>query len=126
MRNGVRGYFRLIGNLMAKRGWTERDTSAYGFYNVRLKPSLRTGTPEADTTLIDSLGGEEADEEEESQTFLQRIFGGGKKPDTISIHDLKKIGDNKDSILSPEDRRRQRREERKRKRKENGGILGVF
>src|SRR5690606_27404505 len=40
LRSSLRGYFKLIGNLMAKRGWAERDTNAYGFYNVRLKESL--------------------------------------------------------------------------------------
>jgi hypothetical protein len=124
LRTGVRGYFRLIGNLMAKRGWAERDTNAYGFYNVRLKPSLRTAMPEPDTTVIDSLGADEP--EEDGPTLLERIFGGGKKPDTISIRDLEKQGEKKDSVLTPDDRRKQRREERRRKRKEGGGLFGVF
>src|SRR5690606_22016465 len=76
LRSGLRGYFKLIGNLMAKRGWTERDTNAYEFYNVRLKESLRRGTP-VDTVGIDSLLFEE--ETEEQQNLLERIFGKREK-----------------------------------------------
>ncbi len=124
LRTGVRGYFRLIGNLMARRGWAERDSNAYGFYTVRLKPSLRTAMPEPDTLVLDSLGGDES--EEDTRTLLERIFGGGKKPDTIHIRDLEKQSEKRDSLISPDDKRKQRREERRRRRKENGGLLGVF
>ncbi len=37
----VRGYFRIIGRIMARRGLTAPDSGAYGFYNVRLRPALR-------------------------------------------------------------------------------------
>jgi hypothetical protein len=37
----VRGYFRIIGKIMARRGLTQPDSGAYGFYNVRLQPALR-------------------------------------------------------------------------------------
>jgi len=126
LRSSLRGYFKLIGNLMAKRGWAERDTNAYGFYNVRLKESLRWGTP-ADTIGIDSLLFE--DETEEQQNLLQRIFGKReRRRDTIHINDLNKLRTNgtADTVKSPEEIRQEKREERRRKRKENGGFLGIF
>ncbi len=54
----VRGYFRIIGRLMAKRGLTsfegdESDsTGTYGFYDVRLRENLRRQAP---AYLTDSL-----------------------------------------------------------------------
>jgi hypothetical protein len=35
------GYYNLIGGLMAKRGYAINDSTNYGFYQVRLKESLR-------------------------------------------------------------------------------------
>lgn len=50
----VRGYFRIIGRIMARRGLTppegETDsTGTYGFYNVRLRPALRRQVEYADS-----------------------------------------------------------------------------
>ncbi len=62
LRYRLHGYFRLIGNLMAKRGWTQPDSSAYGFYNVRLKESLRQKIAPIDTAVADSLMQQDPDE----------------------------------------------------------------
>lgn len=53
----LHGYFNLIGRLMAKNGLTEPDTAAYGFYTVRVKPSLRPAPTEVETSnaAVDSL-----------------------------------------------------------------------
>ena len=50
----VRGYFRIIGRIMARRGLTppegETDsTGTYGFYDVRLRPALRRQVEYADS-----------------------------------------------------------------------------
>jgi hypothetical protein len=60
----LHGYFRLIGNLMARSGLTVRDTSGdYGIYNVRLKPSLRRETSgENSNAAVDSLMHHEDDD----------------------------------------------------------------
>ena len=60
----LHGYFRLIGNLMAKAGLTVRDTSgSYGMYDVRLKPSLRRETSGANSNAaVDSLMRHEGDD----------------------------------------------------------------
>lgn len=128
LRSGLRGYFRLIGNLMAKRGFTAPDTNAYGFYNVMLKESLRRQIAPADTSVEDSTLIFEDEEFEEHETFLRRIFGRREKRDTVTLDELNK-GTQKapaDTIKTPEERRRERREERKKRRRENGGILDIF
>ena len=125
LRTSMRGYFKLIGGLMAQRGFTARDTSAYGFYSVRLKESLRRGTP-VDTTAIDSLmDGEEEPviiEGEEAGNFFTRLFG-KKKPDTVHVNQVNKLKGIKDSVKSPADLRRERRELRRKEKllRENGG-----
>ncbi len=116
LRTSLRGYFRLIGNLMARRGMIARDTNAYGFYGVRLKESLRRYTP-TDTTVTDSLLYEEDSDivERNNQTFLQRLLG-GRKRDTIRVEDIDKL--KADTGDTPAERRRERREQRRREREE--------
>ncbi|WP_423147627.1 transglycosylase domain-containing protein [Rubrolithibacter danxiaensis] len=125
LRTGLRGYFKLIGNLMAKRGLTERDTNAYGFYGVRLKESLRTEATPADTLITDSLLLEQ--EEEAGGNFFERLFGGGKKPDTLQIPSNGKPKVIKaDTVKTPEQLRQERREERRKRRRQNNGGLNIF
>ncbi|QNL52423.1 transglycosylase domain-containing protein [Olivibacter sp. SDN3] len=72
------GYFRLIGGIMARRGLIERDSSSYGFYGVRLKESLRPARP--DTLQVDTAKSIDIETEfEETKSFIERLFGGGKK-----------------------------------------------
>ncbi len=104
----LRGYFNLIGRLMAKRGYTQPDSSAYGFYGVRLRENLRLQIAPADT-IPDSLAEDgsgdffeffkiKRDSVTEKSTVLMNMFGAGKK----------------DSIeKSPRELRRERRERRK-------------
>ena len=86
LRPGLHGYYNLIGNLMAGHGKTQRDSNAYGFYTVRLKPSLRRGT--VDTAKMDSIIKNDQDngaipvvEPEKKLNFFQRLFG---KKDTVA------------------------------------------
>lgn len=72
------GYFRLIGNLMARRGLAVSDSTNYGFYDVSLRESLRPRMPDsvaadtAETKLLEN-------EIEETKSFLERLFGRDKK-----------------------------------------------
>ncbi|AYL98150.1 transglycosylase domain-containing protein [Mucilaginibacter celer] len=85
LRPGLHGYFNLIGKLMAMKGYTARDTNAYGFYDVRLKESLRRQIAPVDTATADSLmkqGGADDDgilpvveEPVKRPNFFQRLFG---------------------------------------------------
>lgn len=89
LRPGLHGYFNLIGNLMAGHGKAQRDSNAYGFYNVRLKASLRRGISNIDTAKVDSLMQQNDDdngatpvvEPDKKMTFFQRLFG---KKDTTA------------------------------------------
>ena len=83
LRPGLHGYFNLIGNLMAGHGKAQRDSNAYGFFDVRLKESLRRGVANIDTAKVDSLMQQNDDdngavpviEPEKKLTFFQRLFG---------------------------------------------------
>jgi hypothetical protein len=95
----LHGYFNLIGRLMAKNGLTNADTSAYGFYTVRLKESLRPApTVDNNPAAVDSLMKQPSDDDqtgvvpvpvepdpepEKKPGFFKRLFGGGKK-DTVA------------------------------------------
>lgn len=90
LRPGLHGYFNLIGRLMAGKGLTQRDTSAYGFYGVRLREGLRQTIVPIDTAKADSLmkqGGDDneilpvIEEPTKKPNFFQRLFG---KKDTTS------------------------------------------
>lgn len=73
VRTYVRGYFRLIGKIMARRGLTPADSSAYGFYDVRLKPSLRQQIAPLDSMSSDSLMLSPADADNVDD-FLKDLF----------------------------------------------------
>lgn len=116
LRQSLRGYFRLIGGLMARRGLTPRDSSAYGFYSVRLREGLRSGIPVVDSLTADSLMTVEPEEE---LTILEKIIG-KKRPDTVAIKDLNKSKPVvRDTIKTPADIRKDRREQRKKERDSN-------
>jgi len=97
LRPGLEGYFNLIGNLMAGHGQAQRDSSAYGFYTVRLKESLRQQVAPVNSTVADSLMNQNNDDDAvpvvaipepaKKPTFLQRLFG--KKDTTVKKEDLK-------------------------------------
>lgn len=130
LRSYLRGYFRLIGGSMARRGWTVPDSNAYGYYGVRLRESLRTGTP-VDTTaadsnmiLIDSLDMDEADRAGGGiKGFFQRLIKGDKD----STDRKQTAPAQKDTAKTPaqlrQERREQRRKEREERRKNGGGGL---
>ena len=81
---GVRGYFKLIGRIMAKRGLTAPDSGAYGFYDVRLREGLRREVAPVDSlSLPDSLMTDPVDidlDEGEAGigNFFRRLFKGKK------------------------------------------------
>ncbi|WP_255563248.1 transglycosylase domain-containing protein [Mucilaginibacter sp. 21P] len=109
LRQRLHGYFNLIGRLMAKRGLTEPDSNAYGFYSVRLREGLRRQIAPIDTATADSLTRQTANdddapndaaaapvyEEPKKPSFFQRLFG---KKDTAQANAEKKIEETNDAI----------------------------
>jgi hypothetical protein len=101
LRPGLAGYFNLIGNLMAGRGFTARDSSGYGFYNVRLKESMRQEVTPVPTAVADSLMNQNDDDAapvvvavpEKKPGFFQRLFG--KKDSTAVKKEEPKVLDPK-------------------------------
>ncbi|MHB1177885.1 MAG: transglycosylase domain-containing protein [Daejeonella sp.] len=113
LRASIRGYFRLIGGIMARRGMTPVDSNAYGFYSVRLKESLRSGIPFVDSLTADSVL---TIDQEEEPNLLEQIFM-KKRPDTVRVKDLgKPKSPIRDTVVIPASNRRDRREQRKRER----------
>ncbi|WP_017257475.1 transglycosylase domain-containing protein [Pedobacter arcticus] len=108
------GYYASLGKLMAINGYIARDSSNYGFYNVRLKESLRRQIAPSDF-VPDSLA-----EEEDNGFFNLNIFKKVLPKDSVEKKEsfLKRVfeGENtgKDSTeKTPKERRIERREQRK-------------
>jgi hypothetical protein len=93
LRPSLQNYFNLIGKLMAGRGWTEADSTGYGYSSVRLKPSLRQDIAPVPAAVADSLMKQNNDDDdsapllvaptvpEKKPNFFQRLFG---KKDTTA------------------------------------------
>ncbi len=122
LSTSLRGYFKLIGGLMARRGYTSRDTNAYGFYGVSLKSSLRRKVDPVDSVIVDSLYEEEAAEEpttESKGNFFKNLFR-KRRPDTLHIPSNKTIV--KDTVATPAELRQRRREERRKEREQKRTV----
>lgn len=87
----VRGYFKLIGKIMARRGLIAPDSGAYGFYDVRLREGLRRevapvdSTFQGDSLLLPEPGDVDIDDAEGGTgigNFFRRLFKGKKSDDT--------------------------------------------
>ena len=114
LRSGLSSYFNFIGGIMARRGMTEVDSTGYGFWNVRLKESLRAGIPTSDSLIVDRLMIDE--ESEDKETILREIFG-RKRHDTLQVKEVPKVKIvARDTILTKIPSRKERREVRKNER----------
>ena len=118
LRYALKDYFGFIGGVMARRGLTEADTSgSYGFYDVRLKESLRTEITPLDFIATDQLLLD--DDMPEARDILKEILSRKQKPDTINVKDIKNLKViPKDTVKSPAELRKERREDRRRGREE--------
>ncbi len=67
LRPSLHGYFKFIGGLMARRGMIQPDTSAYGFYTVRLKEHLRKQVSKSDSESLDN-------DLEDKDDLFQQLF----------------------------------------------------
>ena len=131
----VRGYFRLIGRIMARRGLTAPDSGAYGFYNVRLREGLRRQVAPVDSLFQgDSLMTDPADADINEEdggaggigNFFRRLFKGKKGDDTRSSDEQPTVQPDRTEIPSNETapadtvktRKQLRQERRERKRRE--------
>jgi len=116
LRPALIEYFNFIGGAMANRGLVPLDPgNAFGFFNVKLKESLRTQIIPLDSLSKDRVLLNEDMAEE--RNLLKEILGKKQKPDTISINNLKNLKViPKDTVKTPADLRKDRREDRRRER----------
>ncbi|GAB3330867.1 biosynthetic peptidoglycan transglycosylase [Larkinella ripae] len=118
----IRGYFRLIGRIMASRGLTPYDTTAYGFYGVRLREGLRQEIAPADSIEIDSLMLPDEQTEEGANginDFFRRVFGREREePEVVTPQQETANGAAVQTDSVPKSRRQLRRERREQRRKE--------
>ncbi len=113
----MRGYFKIIGNMMAQRGYTTVDSNAYGFYGVRLREGLRRGVPDTDSLSTDSLFEEDAGMDE---NFLRDILH-DTRHDTLHTPRRQPAAEAtqvQDTVLSRSEKRRLRREQRRLEREQ--------
>lgn len=123
LRGSLQNYFNSLGNMMSAYGYIQRDSTGYGFYDVRLKQSMRRAAP-ADTTGLAKMLKQDDDDNgvspvpvvetpqqpEKKPNFFQRLFG---KKDTT-----KKQEANTTDTVKTRKQLRQERREQKRKEKE--------
>ncbi|AQG79393.1 transglycosylase domain-containing protein [Spirosoma montaniterrae] len=127
----VRGYFRIIGRLMAKRGLTAPDSGAYGFYDVRLRPALRRQIAPvdslypSDSLLLDGMEGDIDDGEDGVGGFLRRLFKGKDddnrretEPTTVQPERPEPVPGEVTPTDTVKTRKQLRQERRERKRRE--------
>jgi hypothetical protein len=132
LRSSLQGYFNSLGNMMSMYGYTQRDSTGYGFYDVRLKSALRRAVPAADTTEINKLlkqADDDADvpvavvQPEKKPNFFQRLFG--KKDTTrkkeVTVADTGHVKTKKE--LRQEKREQKRKENEARKKLEDRGLF---
>lgn len=112
LRPGLINYFNSLGRLMAGQYLTRFDTSsAYGFYNVRLKEALRQKIAPVDSAAANKILNANTDDDvmgvniapqpaapepEKKPTFLQRLFG---KKDTLAQKTKQQLKDEENQRL---------------------------
>ena len=135
----VRGYFKLIGRIMARRGLTAPDSGAYGFYDVRVREGLRRAVVPVDSlfqsdSLLTDPANVDPDEDEGSNgigNFFRRLFKGKKADENRStdepstVQPERRAADRPEALpaeAAPTDtvktRKQLRQERRERKRQE--------
>ncbi|GAB3996705.1 biosynthetic peptidoglycan transglycosylase [Spirosoma daeguense] len=128
----VRGYFKLIGRIMARRGLTAPDSGAYGFYNVRLREGLRRQVAPVDSLfqpdmLFPDPNGDDVDDDEGTGigNFFRRLFKGKKSEEKRDDEPVAEPQQNNsfaneavatDTVKTRKQLRQERREQKRRER----------
>ncbi|WP_234733048.1 transglycosylase domain-containing protein [Tellurirhabdus bombi] len=126
LKTYLRGYFKLIGRIMAKRGLTPYDSSAYGFYGVRVREGLRQQIVPVDSIQIDStmmfepdIDGEMPESTGGINGFFRRVFGRDREaPATVTPEQQSSDPNSPAAADTVKTRRQLRQERRERKRRE--------
>lgn len=108
LRPGLENYFNSLGRMMMGKGFTQVDSSSYGFYTVRLKESLRRGIATVDSTAANKILNAPPDEDfslpvinepepAKKPNFFQRLFG---KKDTVAQKTEQMLKDEQDQRIN--------------------------
>lgn len=136
LRGSLVGYFNSLGNMMANSGYVTRDSSGYGYYEVRLKSSLRQNVPSSnDTSAIAKMLKQGDDDDngvvpipvvaqpEKKPNFFQRLFGKRdttkKKETPVAVDTVAKTK----KELRQEKRDQKKKEKEARKKLEDRGLF---
>ena len=117
LRTSLRGYFRLIGGIMARRGLAQPDSNIYGFYAVRIKESLRREPTPVDSAELDSLILDE-DIDAEHGGFLRSIFGRRRDSTQTQESARPQTPAQVDTTKTPAQIRKEKRERRRERRRD--------
>ncbi|GAA4465526.1 biosynthetic peptidoglycan transglycosylase [Nibrella saemangeumensis] len=133
LRSYVRGYHRLIGKIMARRGMAQPDTNAYGFYTVQLREGLRQQVEPSDSLQIeDMMNNDEPTDGGGLLDAFRNLFRGDKKTEREETLQVESETTNQpaatDTVKTRKQLRQERREQRRREREERKrqGDGGLF
>jgi hypothetical protein len=103
LRPGLENYFNSLGRMMTGKGFTQVDSSSYGFFTVRLKENMRRKVATVDSAAANRILNAPVDDDnvivpiiepqaqpEKKPTFFQRLFG---KKDTVAQKTEQKLKD---------------------------------
>ncbi len=105
-------YFNSLGNLMARRGLIEADSTGYGFYDVRAKEGIRHLLPKS-TAALDTADVEDDNDllpllmQDKSKSLFDRLFPARK--DTLVVQPAKK----EDTVKTRRQIRQENRQQRR-------------
>ncbi|MDB5002830.1 MAG: penicillin-binding protein [Mucilaginibacter sp.] len=110
LRPGLENYFNSLGRMMMGKGFTQVDSSSYGFYTVRLKESQRRHVATVDSNAANKILNAPPDEDfslpiinepppepEKKPNFFQRLFG---KKDTVAQKTEQMLKDEEDQRIN--------------------------
>jgi len=104
LRPGLENYFNSLGRMMTGKGFTQADSSSYGFYTVHLKEAMRHRVASVDSAAASRMLNAPPDDDNEAipviveptpppvkkLSFIQRLFG---KKDTVAQKTEQKLRD---------------------------------
>ena len=114
LRPGLENYFNSLGRMMTGKGFTQADSSSYGFFTVRLKESQRRKVAAVDSAAANKMLNAPEDDDSfaipvidapdpqpaKKPTFFQRLFG---KKDTVAKKTEQRLKDEEQQRLNSVD-----------------------
>jgi hypothetical protein len=139
LRPSLINYYKLIGNMMATRGWTAADSTGYGYSDVRLKESMRQEVAPVPSSVADSVIQKSSEDDDDSPafqlppakqeaqgekkpSFFQRLFGHKDTTKKADEFDIDTVGKTKKQIRQ-EKRALKKLEKQRQKELRDKGLM---